>query len=313
VWRTLGSKGIYIIACCGLTLIFSFFMVVSYFNDVLSRTIIGTKLESFLSSFLLGLWCACVAIIQDSRNQLATWNGLYKGNTIRNANLYFSSWASFLVTGYLVASILQHTNVFDISQTVAGTPPKLMKWYIILIASIVVLITSADLKSGACSDDCLDNDNTNCYQPRTCRSNNYAISIGAIIGTLSLVATALSHLNRLELRIELMLSVIALIFYAFGTGFITSEDGPGSLLGNLYFSTWAGFISSFMLVCLSGREYFYDGNIGATAPHSSELDKEEEIETPVDGSMEATAPQPSELYKGKDIETPSVPLDDLQL
>ena len=35
--------------------------------------------------------------------------------------------------------------------------------------------------------------------------------------------------------------------FAFGTAYITSEQGPGSPLGNLYYFTWGCFLSSFLL------------------------------------------------------------------
>lgn len=38
-----------------------------------------------------------------------------------------------------------------------------------------------------------------------------------------------------------------LFFFAFGVSIVTSDEGPGGPLGNLYYFSWISFISSFLL------------------------------------------------------------------
>merc|ERR1712113_574770 len=140
------------------------------------------------------------------------------------------------------------------------------------MGSIIILITSADLLGDACSDNCYQNID-GCYQAKSCRATKFAISIGVIFGLVSLVSIVLSHLGTLQLVGELFLSVLSLVFYSFGVGFITADEGPGSSLGNLYFATWAGFIFSMMIVVMCASEYLYDSD--DTVPESSPIPNEQ--------------------------------------
>ena len=40
-----------------------------------------------------------------------------------------------------------------------------------------------------------------------------------------------------------------------GVGVITSQNGPGAELGNLYYFTWAAFLTSFMLLASCVEDY----------------------------------------------------------
>jgi len=147
------------------------------------------------------------------------------------------------------------------------------------------LIESADLKSGACSDTCFDGGTGGCYQASTCRATNYAISVGVLISLVSLFSIALTHYHQMFLPIEATLSIIALIFYTCGAGFITAENGPGNAMGNLYFTTWGGFIASFMLVGLCAKEY-NEGRIDLTVTEPSETSTKQGTEVTVEAPAE---------------------------
>ena len=153
------------------------------------------------------------------------------------------------------------------------------------MTSVVILIESADLKSGSCSDTCFDGVTSGCYQASTCRATNYAISVGVIISVVSLFAIGLTHYHQMFLPIEATLSIIALVFYTCGTGFITAENGPGNAMGNLYFTTWGGFIASFMLVGLCAKEY-NEGRIDLTVTEPSESSTKQETEVTVEAPAE---------------------------
>lgn len=268
-WKDIGTKGTFAISCCAVSAILSLLVVLGHYSAAVKTIIVGTYFEVFLAVLLLSLWCGGIAIIQDPRNFLATFTGLTKGNDIKNANLYFFSWASFGTSLYLASSNLQHTSPLHIADTISNAPKKLVRWYLLFASSVVILITAADLQDGACSDVCYGNVN-GCYQAKSCRATKFAISIGAIFGVVSFCSIVLSHLNSMNLLGECCLSVLSLIFYSFGVGFITADEGPGSSLGNLYFATWAGFIFSMMIVVMCASEYLYTGENVQSIPNDEQ-------------------------------------------
>lgn len=283
-WKNIGTKGSFAIACCAVSALVSLLVVLGHYSAAAKTIIVGTFLELLLSVVLLFLWCGGIAVIQDPRNLLATFTGLTKGNDIKNANLYFFSWASFGTSMYLATSNLQQTSPLHIVDRISNAPKKLVRWYMLFASSIIILITAADLQSDACSDLCYKNI-YGCYQAKSCRAAKFAISIGAIFGVVSLVSIVLSHFGSLQLIVEFFLSVLSLIFYSFGVGFITADEGPGSSLGNLYFATWAGFIFSMMIVVMCASEYLYnsDDAVAESSPIPNEQpDDDHDVEVPKD-------------------------------
>lgn len=281
-WKNIGKKGTFAISCCAVSALFSLLVVLGHYSTAMKTIIVGTYLELFLSVVLLCLWCGGISFIQDPRNALATFTGLTKGNDIKNANLYFFSWASFGTSMYLATSNLQQTSPIHLMDRISNAPKKLLRWYMLFSSSIIILVTAADLQGGACSDVCYGNIN-GCYQAKSCRATKFAISIGAIIGLASLVSIILSHFGSLQLIGEFFLSVLSLIFYSFGVGFITADEGPGSSLGNLYFATWAGFIFSMMIVVMCASEYLYnsDDTVIESSPIPNEQpDDDHDVEIP---------------------------------
>jgi len=61
--------------------------------------------------------------------------------------------------------------------------------------------------------------------------------------------------GQLTNMIELGVSVVLGIMYIFGVAFITFGNGSGVGIGNIYFSTWAGFVVSLMLASASFKEF----------------------------------------------------------
>lgn len=97
-----------------------------------------------------------------------------------------------------------------------------------------------------------------------CRRTNLGISLGCI-SFVSSTAMAIALMKQvLPKNTDLIASAIFLIMWCFGVGFITFGKGPGSTIGNLYFSTWISFILSIVIFAGNFREYVSTRGEGAS-------------------------------------------------
>ena len=89
-----------------------------------------------------------------------------------------------------------------------------------------------------------------------CKRTKLGIGLGAAGAFFALVVVAMKIFTRkAPFLLEAVLGFIMLISFAFGTAYITSEAGPGSPLGNLYYFTWISFLSAFLLCSSCFEDY----------------------------------------------------------
>jgi hypothetical protein len=235
----------WVIALGSLSLILSLFAIVAYLIPNLRISFMGELAEAALSLFLLVCWIAGLPIIMAPTRFLAVApsnNGL---NYVLNANLYFFSWAAFLCIVFISFSLVVET-ISGAQEAVSSMTPKLLKWYMLVITSLVVMASAAQFQQ---SQNCTN------VQSITCSSNKFAISLGVIgFVAASLVVAVMSCVGTLSIYIETGVALFLFIMYTAGVGVITFDYGSGVTIGNLYFSTWAGFIITiFLLVeCYQG-------------------------------------------------------------
>jgi hypothetical protein len=205
------QKENYVIACCSIAIALGAVAICGYF---FFDKMVGTLFEASLGTVVFALWAAAIAVLQNPDNQLALIAfPAIKSVVIRNANLYFFSWASFVSTVYVIASLGQEHEVVNIQ----AVPMKLMRWYLLLITSIVLLGVSSKVKDLSCSSICPDGTNA-CFDSELCRRTNYGVSLGVISAALSVVPITLAHLGSLKPIIEIPVSFVVLVFYCVGAG-----------------------------------------------------------------------------------------------
>ena len=165
-------------------------------------------LEGAKGVVVCALWAAALAIIHNPRNELALQEiPEFQRVFIRNANLYFFSWASFISSVYVLLSLAQEHEVVNVHLV----PMKLMRWYLLLISSIVVLGQSSKQKSLTCAS-------TYGFQEELCRRTDYAVALGVIGAALTVIPITLAHLGTLKLFVEVPIATISLVFYSVGVG-----------------------------------------------------------------------------------------------
>ena len=211
-----GQKENYIIACCVIAIFLGFVAMNMY---MFFETHIGTIKESSFAVIAFALWCAAIAIIQNPKNSLAVFEDDFtKQVVIRNTNLYFFSWASFITSAYVLSSISQDHDVVN----VRNVPLKLTRWYLLMVCSVVVLGISSRLKSLTCSGSSTGLGFDENFDENRCRRTDYAISFGVVTTVLTFVPIILSHCGWLKSFIEVPVAVVILAFYCVGVGKLKS-------------------------------------------------------------------------------------------
>jgi hypothetical protein len=117
----------------------------------------------------------------------------------------------------------------------------------IVAASFVVMTSSIRLYK---ADDSVCNEGSSSAD---CQRVKYALSLGAIGIVFGIVEIVLSNRGQISTYPEAGLTFMLFALYIAGISLITFSftEGPGTNIGNLYFSTWAGFILAMFLTSKS--------------------------------------------------------------
>ncbi len=160
-------------------------------------------------------------------------------------NIYHDR-AGFVCSILLFTSYLQDAFGINVRGTLTTRSPRLSLWSSNLATVLVVMGASANFYDGACG---LGNN-------VTCNRAVYGIVYGAL-ATLAAVAIVGMKIatGRAPFAFEICFSFFLVILSGVGVALITSQSGPGAELGNLYYFTWASFLTSFMLLASCVEDY----------------------------------------------------------
>jgi len=173
----------------------------------------GTFVELLASGFNFIMWCFAIGFLT-SRN-----TAYYGGSGIRNANVYYFTWGTFIAVIMTLFEVTKHIfNPSDFKHSRVGT------WSLLTTASIIVMVSSVD---AYVATDC------NLFRGKSafCARSVFGISLGCISAFLGGL-TMLGFLFGPEdsngiLQIEAILSLLLTISWAFGVAYITGANGPG--------------------------------------------------------------------------------------
>jgi hypothetical protein len=157
----------------------------------------------------------------------------------------------------LVISYLRGVFGVDLAGEVKNRAARLTLWGGFLACQLVVMGASANIFD----KDCANLDTSSAF----CKRTKYGIALGAIGTTFALVVVAMKMLTSIApFVVEGALALILCIMNGFGVAFLTSAQGPGSPIGNLYYFSWLSWFSSFMLLASVYDDYTNGGPAGAT-------------------------------------------------
>ena len=157
------------------------------------------------------------------------------------------------------------------------------------VAASVVVMTSSIRLYKADSNQCNEGDSSS-----FCQRVKYALSLGAIGVFFGLVEIVLSNMGKLSTYPEAGLTFVLFALYVIGIAVITfgGQKGPATNIGNLYFSTWIGFVLAMFLISESWtavREKMKGDDVeGAAAEDDA---KAEEGEASDDKKVEDAPPE----------------------
>eukprot|EP00579_Thalassiosira_antarctica_P010254 CAMPEP_0201914296 /NCGR_PEP_ID=MMETSP0903-20130614/4519_1 /ASSEMBLY_ACC=CAM_ASM_000552 /TAXON_ID=420261 /ORGANISM="Thalassiosira antarctica, Strain CCMP982" /LENGTH=378 /DNA_ID=CAMNT_0048449655 /DNA_START=34 /DNA_END=1170 /DNA_ORIENTATION=- len=207
-----------------------------------AHRLMGTKLELALIFVVSAFACAAVGTATNP----ATGMAINASGGISFGNLYYSTWASFGCGMALLISFIRTERGMDVSSELKSRGKRFRLWVILIITTLIVMGSSASSYDAKCDKD-------EDFRPiQYCRRSAFGVSAGCIGCVISLAVVAIrvsctprengqGNKKKIVFAVECISSLIMLCFYCFAAAYLTSEEGPGAPLGNLYYSTWITF------------------------------------------------------------------------
>jgi hypothetical protein len=230
------------------------------------------------------IWAGGLPVIMNPANSIAVGYTDYL-----NANLFFSSWLTFIVAAWIVGDLAKEMYGMDfVGIASPHVKSRRGKWYALIATSLIVMSSSVRVfRAFPCTADVMT-------KSPTCRQTKFAISAG-VIGTLfSMGATLWTGRGNFSHQSDWCSSAVMVIIWSFGLGFITFGSGPGQNIGNLYFATWGSFSLSVLLAAESVREY-----LGMREQARSGVSGEENSQTGEPGML--PVPVASQSFEDADL------------
>ena len=229
------------VACSAITFSVTALVLLAHMIPVASTIVVGSKIEGLLTFLLMGFWTATVSIVTNTDNDLGAVQS--DTNQVNNGNLYYFSWAGFVLAIVLFVSYLRSAYGLDLVDAMKGRASRLTHWAGMLAAAMVVMGSSARVFT----QDCDTNENDEVQFPTAyCTRTKFAIALGAIGVFFSLVVVAVKLVcsSATPFTLEFAVSSLLTVMNTFGVAYITSNSGPGRAIGNLYYFSWISFIIS---------------------------------------------------------------------
>jgi len=231
------------IACSAITFSVTFIVVAMHLNSVSSLFIVGTLLEGIIIVILNIFWVATVWSVTDDKGIAMTASG-----AVSNGNIYYFSWAGFVCAVTLLTSYLAGKFQVDVAGELRNRSKRLTTWSAHLASAMVVMGSSASIYDNKCT--------AFKFSDTLCSRSLYAICIGCISSFIALIIIGMKIANAsAPYMLESGFAFLFLICYGVEVALVTSPRGPGAPLGNLYYFSWAAFLSSFFLVASIVEDY----------------------------------------------------------
>jgi len=232
----------------------SAFVIMLQLSPVYSIAVAGTKLEGGIILVSCVFWSSVVAVVSDS----ATGLSVDRLGAISYGNLYYFSWAAFFASLALLSSYIKSVFYIDVMEEMQARGARISAWSSLVFFSLIMTGSSASIFDNTCSAAASDTDNY-LKGDLFCNRTILAIVLGILGACFSLAVIgaklALTSNTRGLSNFESTSACMLFFTFSFGVAFITSKKGPGAPLGNLYYSTWACFLSTFYIGSSCFEEY----------------------------------------------------------
>jgi hypothetical protein len=239
----------YAIACSVILFLLSMIVVFLHTKPVLSSIIVGTKIEGGIILIMLCFWSALVAVVSDTRHGLAT----DPTGGISNGNLYYFTWAGLAVGVALMLNYIRSVYGLDISAELKTRSKRLQYWVYLGIAGIIQMGSSARVFDNHCGLSNYGLGEQELGSVKFCRRCKVGIVLGVFNAIGSLIVALLlifvlkggrgggSSGRKIPwlFTTEIVMSSLLCLCQAVGVPFLTSQEGPGASINNIFYSSWA--------------------------------------------------------------------------
>lgn len=165
-----------------------------------------------------------------------------KDGAVFVGNMYYFAWAGLFNGIFILSSYIESTFGINVGQTMKARSSSFTYWSALLMSSMIVMGTAADVYNRNCDVAVEDK-----VQP-FCKRSVLAVTVGTIGVLLSLVIVIMKiSLGAAPFLMEVGLAVLLFLLYIFEVAYVTDIQGPGSPLGNLYYFSWISFLLTFMV------------------------------------------------------------------
>lgn len=230
-------------------------------------------MEGILTVLLAAFWAATVAVVANASTGLAV-DASQENNTIVNGNLYYFSWAGFVTSILLLTGYLRAVFGVDLVGEVKNRAARLTLWAGFLACQLVVMGACANLLDKDCASSA----------SAFCKRTKFGIALGAVGTFFSLIVVAMKMITSVApFVVEGVLALLMCIMNGFGVAFLTSAQGPGSPIGNLYYFIWLSWLCSFMLVASVLDDYKHGGAAGVNPGSENKTNSELPVESLEEG------------------------------
>jgi hypothetical protein len=255
------------------------------------RTLTCSAIMCLQAVFTAGFWTAGLPAIMKPENNLAV-NNL----TVTNFNLYFFSWAAFLISFMIFFACISKT--FSLASTTNETSGERRiartTWAAMLALSFIVMIAAARIFQDRNCNSTLVQNTSGLDINALCDRTKFGVSLGTISAALSLIWLILAMFmlkGPMGSAVEFSLVWILLVFWTCGIIFLTfnTRKAPASQIGNLYFFTWGAWALNVFMAMNSFQNVLASPDEGMdAAPAAAEDKKEPDVEA-VDNPAEVDA------------------------
>lgn len=241
-------------ACSALSAVVGAIISAVHMSPVASSIAIGTPIEGVLVLLLDIFWGCTVGVVNKSDDDRMFSNAA----SVRNANLYYFSWACFVTATILVVNYARHAYGLDMVSEVRNRGSRLSAWAALIATSLIVMGSSARILNSNCplaSNSAqaavaqAESKESFFVSESYCPRTKFGVAVGCLgVFTACTIVACKLLLSTVSYTLEFRVALVTALVNAFGVAYITSNAGPGSYIGNLYYFTWMSFLLSVYLV-----------------------------------------------------------------
>lgn len=246
-----------------LSVIIASLILGSYNHHAYRDTVVGTKIEGIAIFILLLFSTTLVSLVSGPQRGLA----VDADGAVFVGNMYYFSWLAFFAVILTLSSFVESVYGINVLQSMRNKSTSFTYWSALLVTSLIVMGTSADIYNRNC--DVPDDDKPQPFCSRTILA--VVVGLIGVLFALAMVVMKIAY-GQVPFLTEVSLTLSLFVQYLAEIAYVTDIDGPGSPLGNLYYFSWASFLLTFMVGKACYEDYVDAQHVEDQQQHAHETE-----------------------------------------